>query len=61
MHCLYEKFNYGYYHKEYPNYKISASQIDWDLDDEFEELLPVMQANIVLECNEKVLIICKVL
>ena len=40
-----------------PNFKISASQINCDLDDRFEELLPVMQTNIMLECNEKVLII----
>lgn len=47
MHRLYEKFILEYYRKEYPQITANASQIDWQLDDEFDELLPIMQTDIM--------------
>lgn len=54
---LYEKFILEYYKKEHKNIKASASQIPWAVDDGFVSLLPVMQSDITLECEGKVLII----
>lgn len=54
---LYEKFILEYYRKEYPQIKVSASQIPWDLDDGEDEMLPVMQSDIMLRYGEKTLII----
>ena len=54
---LYEKFVLEYYRKEHPELRASASQIPWQLDDDMDALLPVMQTDILLEKGEKVLII----
>ena len=54
---LYEKFILEYYRKEHPGIKANASQIPWQLDDGFDEMLPVLQTDIMLTCQEKVLII----
>lgn len=54
---LYEKFILEYYRKEFPAIKANASQIPWQLDDGFDDMLPVMQSDIVLTYKEKVLII----
>ena len=54
---LYEKFILEYYRKEHPEIKANASQIPWQLDDGFDEMLPVLQTDIMLTCQEKVLII----
>lgn len=54
---LYEKFILEYYRKEFPEIKATASQVPWDLDDGFDELLPVMQSDIMLIYKDKVLII----
>ena len=54
---LYEKFILAYYRKEFPQIKATASQIAWDLDDDFDELLPIMQSDIMLTYNGRVLII----
>jgi len=55
---LYEKFILEYYRKEFKN-KITAnaSQISWQLDDEENSMLPVMQSDIMLQCDDRVLII----
>ena len=45
---LYEKFILEYYRKEHPELKASASQIPWQLDDDFNTMLPVMQTDIML-------------
>lgn len=45
---LYEKFILEYYRKEHPEIKASASQIPWQLDDDFTAMLPVMQTDIML-------------
>jgi len=57
MHKLYEKFILEYYRKEHPELKVSTSQISWNLDDEYSEMLPVMQSDIMLKCNNRTLII----
>ena len=54
---LYEKFILEYYRREFPQLSVSSSQIKWQLDDGFDELLPVMQSDIMLRYKEKVLII----
>ena len=45
---LYEKFLLEYYRKEHKELKAAASQIPWQLDDDFTELLPTMQSDIML-------------
>ena len=57
MHRLYEKFILEYYRKEHPELTSNASQIPWQLDDDFGEMLPVMQTDIMLTKDEKILII----
>lgn len=57
---LYERFILKYYSKEYAhisNFKASASQIPWSVDDGIIAMLPVMQTDIMLTYEEKVLII----
>ena len=56
---LYEKFILEYYRKEYSYLGVmaNASQIPWQLDDGFDEMLPVLQTDIMLTYREKVLII----
>jgi 5-methylcytosine-specific restriction enzyme subunit McrC len=57
MSRLYEKFILEYYRKEVPQIKTQASQIAWQLDDDFSEMLPIMQTDIMLSKGEKILII----
>ncbi len=57
MHRLYEKFILEYYRKEHPELTTNASQIPWQLDDDFGDMLPVMQTDIMLTKDEKTLII----
>lgn len=57
MSRLYEKFILEYYTKEHPEIKTSSSQIKWALDDGIGTLLPVMQSDIMLSLNNKILII----
>jgi len=54
---LYEKFILEYYRKEHPEITANASQIPWQLDDDFSDMLPVMQTDIMLSQGTKVLII----
>ena len=55
---LYEKFILEYYRKEYKNQiTANASQIPWQLDNEENAMLPVMQSDIMLQCDDRVLII----
>ena len=46
-----------YYRKEHPEIRSSASQIPWQLDDDFSSMLPVMQTDIMLSKGNTVLII----
>ena len=54
---LYEKFILEYYRKEHHEITANASQIPWQLDDDFSDMLPVMQTDIMLSQGAKVLII----
>ena len=54
---LYEKFILEYYRREFPDLHASASQIPWALDDGFNDMLPVMQSDITLSKDGRVLII----
>lgn len=54
---LYEKFILEYYRRHYPQLKANASRIAWALDDGFDTMLPAMQSDIMLTCDEKTLII----
>ena len=54
---LYEKFILEYYRKEHPEITARASQIPWQLDDEFNDMLPIMQSDITLSKGNRTLII----
>ena len=54
---LFEKFILEYYRREFPNLQVSASQIQWQLDDGISTLLPIMQSDIMLYDGLKMLII----
>jgi len=54
---LYERFILEYYRKEHPGIKASASQIPWQLDDDYSFMLPVMQTDIMLSKGNTTLII----
>lgn len=57
MFRLYEKFILEYYSKEYPLLKVQASSIPWALDDGVGTMLPIMQSDITLSNENKILII----
>ena len=57
MNRLYEKFILEYYRREFPQLSVSSSQIKWQLDDDMDEMLPLMQSDIMLQYKEKTLII----
>lgn len=57
MHRLYEKFILGFYRREYPQITANASQIPWQLDDDMNSMLPIMQTDIMLSYRDKTLII----
>ena len=57
MHTLYEKFILEYYRKHYPEFKATPSQVDWNVDDGFLELLPAMKSDITLEYQGRTTII----
>lgn len=54
---LYEKFILEYYKKEFKQLTVNASRIPWQLDDDVDNMLPVMQSDIMLQHDEQVLII----
>ena len=57
MNRLYEKFILNYYRKEHSYLKASSPQIEWQLDDDYSDMLPRMQTDITLEYEDKILII----
>lgn len=57
MYKLYEKFILEYYRKEHPELKVTASQIPWNIDNGYIEMLPIMQSDIMLKKDDKTLII----
>ena len=54
---LYEKFILAYYTRTFPWLTVKSSQIPWALDDGLGIMLPVMQSDIMLSKDRKVLII----
>lgn len=54
---LYEKFLLEYYRIEMPMITTTSSRIQWQLDDDYDYLLPIMQSDIVLSYKNKTLII----
>lgn len=57
MSRLYENFLLEYFRKEFPEIKTNASHIPWQLDDEYDYLLPQMRTDLTLTKENKVLII----
>lgn len=57
MHSLYERFILQYYRKHYPEFSVSAAQIDWDADDGIVAFLPLMKSDVTIEYGGKTLII----
>lgn len=57
MNVLYEKFILNYYRRHYPNIKATASQIDWNTEDNVIDLLPRMKSDVMLEYAGKTFII----
>ena len=57
MSMLYERFLFNYYDKEHPLIDVSSPQIKWQLDDEYDEMLPIMRTDVTLEYDDKILII----
>ena len=57
LSALYEKFLLNYYKEEHPDIKTHAPQIDWQIDDGLDFLLPKMQTDVTLEYGNKILII----
>ena len=57
MHRLFEKFVLEYFRKHFPQFKVSASYIDWDIDKGIVEFLPIMKTDITIQYKGKTLII----
>lgn len=57
MSHLYEKFILEYYRQEFPNIKASSSYIDWQLDTEEKSFLPIMHSDVLLNKEDRTLII----
>ncbi len=57
LYKLYERFVLKYYQRHFPEYAPKSCFIDWNIDDENNNLLPKMKTDITLSKNNKVLII----
>lgn len=57
MSHLYERFIFEYYRQEHPELGVGAPLIDWALDSEADDLLPVMRSDVTLTRGNRVLII----
>lgn len=55
LSTLYEKFIFAFFKRE-TKYKVSRPQIQWRVDDGFTEALPIMQTDLVLQKDNKTLI-----
>ena len=56
MSSLYEKFLLNYFKKEHPYIKTHAPQIEWQIDEGVDFLLPKMKTDVTLEYGSKILI-----
>ena len=57
MSRLYERFILEYYRREHPDLEVGAPFIDWALDSEGDDLLPVMRSDVTLARGDRTLII----
>lgn len=57
MSRLYEKFLLEYYRTEFTELEVNASQVAWQLDNGFNEMLPTMQTDVTLQRDSTVLIL----
>lgn len=57
MSRLYERFILEYYRREHPELEVGAPFIDWALDSEGDDLLPVMRSDVTLTRGDRTLII----
>jgi len=57
MSSLYERFVLEYFRFHHPNLKARAAQVKWNIDDDAIKFLPVMQTDILLEKDDRTLII----
>jgi len=57
MSALYEKFLLNYFKREHPYILTHAPQIDWQIDEGYDVLLPKMKTDVTLEFENKILII----
>lgn len=57
MSALYEKFLLNYFKREHPYILTHAPQIDWQIDEGYDVLLPKMKTDVTLEFKNKILII----
>lgn len=56
-HRLFEKFVFEYYKKEFPMLQVTAPHIKWQLDNDFNYMLPTMKSDIMLTYNNQIFII----
>src|SRR5690625_995556 len=56
LSSLFEKFIYAFFKRE-TKYKVSRPQIHWNVDDGYTEALPIMQTDLVLQKENKTLIV----
>ncbi|MDQ0233108.1 5-methylcytosine restriction system specificity protein McrC [Metabacillus malikii] len=56
LSSLYEKFIYAFFKRE-TKYNVSHPQIQWSVDDDFVDALPIMQTDLVLQKDKKTLIV----
>lgn len=56
LSSLYEKFIFAFFKRE-TNYNVSRPQIQWSVDNEFTDALPIMQTDLVLQKDKKTLIV----
>lgn len=57
MSSLYEKFVFEYFKREFSQIKTTSSQIRWQIDDDYDEMLPIMQTDTMLTKGKRILII----
>ena len=57
MSSLYEKFILNYFKKEHPNIRTHAPQIDWQVDEGWDVMIPKMKTDVTLEHENRILII----
>ncbi|MBQ7543687.1 MAG: 5-methylcytosine-specific restriction endonuclease system specificity protein McrC [Synergistaceae bacterium] len=54
---LYEKFILEYFRKEFPQLRPSSPHVEWQVDDDFRDMLPIMRTDVTLTHGDKMLII----